>query len=230
MRAAPLKLIIFLLLISSVFGEEVMLRDKTGKALMVRLINITEGSVKVLLLSNGKKYDIPLNKLEEESLQRVRLWREKGGHLSSKFKVSYVSGKKDRKDKVESYDDRHLFIEPKISLENDAVKIKATKPVKMHVCILGKPVLDRKKVYIIAKESFDIPSIPHLGSHSIKLREIELKYDDKGYAQYGRKYIGYAIFLLSGDAVIYFKCTPSYLESKLGLKLLESRQGDTLTP
>ena len=209
-----------------------MLRDKTGKALKVRLLNITEDSVKVLLLSNGKKYDIPLDKLEEESLRQVRQWRERGGHLSSRFKLSYVSGKKDRKDKVEGYDDRHLIIEPKITLENDAVKIKATKPVKMHVYILGKPVLDRKKVYVLAKESFDIPSIPKLGSHSVKLRGFELKYDDTGVAQYGYKYIGYAIFLLAEERVIYDAFTPSYLRSKLnfGREFLKSQQGDTLTP
>ena len=98
------------------------------------------------------------------------------------------------------------------------------------VYILGRPVLDPKKVRILAKESFDIPSMPQFESCKRELREIELKYDDTGSAQYGDKYIGYAVFLLHGENVIYFMCTPSHLKKKLSSKLLDAQQGDTLKP
>lgn len=231
MITTPLKLIVFLLLASPVLGKEVILTDKTGKPLKVKLLNISKGSVKVLSMGNRKKYDIPFDKLSDDSIQKVEDWKQRDGHLSSRFKVSYNSYKKDRKDTAgENFDDRDLIIEPKVKIANDDPFKKATKPVKMHVIILGKPVLDRKKVYILAKESFDVPSMPEFGSHSFKLKELELKYDDDNYAQYGNKYLGYAIFLLHGEKVLHSTFTPSYLESRLGTQLLHAQVHETLKP
>ncbi|MGB1937744.1 MAG: hypothetical protein ACPIG6_09885 [Akkermansiaceae bacterium] len=231
MVATALKLITLLLLASSVLGEEVILTDKAGRPLKVKLLNISEGSVKVLSMSNRKKYDIPIDKLSDDSIQKVEDWKQRDGHLSSRFKVSYNSYKKDRKDTVgENFDDRNLIIEPKVTVANDDPFRKATKPVKMHVVILGKPVLDRKKVYILAKENFEVPSIPEFGSHSFKLKELELRYDDDNYAQYGNKYLGYAIYLLHGEKVLYSTFTPSYLESRLGTQLLDAQVYETLKP
>lgn len=231
MKVINLTITVSLLLIFPAFCESVTLTNKSGNTLKVKLLNISEGSVKVLSMSNRKKYDIPFDELSDDSIQKVEDWKQRDGHLSSRFKVSYNSYKKDRKDTVwENFDDRNLIIEPEVKVTNDDPVRKATKPVKMHVLILGKPVLDRKKVYILAKESFDVPSIPEFGSHSFKLKELELQYDDDNYAQYGNKYLGYAIFLLHGEKVLYSTFTPSHLKSKLGTQLLRAQVHDILEP
>lgn len=215
--------------LSPINAKDTILTSTDGKTLKVKMTGFKDDTVEVLSLSNRKTYNIPLNKLDEESQEIVNEWTKEGGHLSTRFDIDYTSGKTDRLEDANDYDDRLLELSPRFTVTNDFGNT-STRPVKMVTLILGRPVLERRKISILAKEEFDVPSIKPQKSSTFALKKLEVKYDDNQSAQYGSKYIGYAVFLISNDEAVYSKYTPATVKTKFGETLLEAEKGDNLNP
>lgn len=224
--------ILALFLVGISCAKEVELTNIQGKALKVKLVGADEEQVEVLILSNRRNAKIKLATLSHESLELIEEWKKEGGHLSTRFKVDYKSGKTDRPYKRGSYDDdyRQITLSPTVEIANDDFKDKASRPVEMVVVIIGRPAGETNKLYLLGRERFEVPSLPARESKSFELEDIETTYyRDNGYYS-GYRYVGYAIYLVSEGEVIEKMCTPSAIDSRYGNRLMEEELETVLKP
>lgn len=210
-------------------AKEVTLTDKVGKSIKVELRGVTDDAVEVLLLPQRKKYLIPLDKLEEESVDIVKKWKKAGGHLSKDFKLQFEANKSTKTVNSPSYyyydtEDRNLVMAPKVTITNASFNNKST-PVVMRVMILGQSTAT-KTMMIFSNEDFNIPSLEPRSAHKVEVKQIQSTFDNEGY-KHGNKYYGYAIFLMKGKEVLHSEFSPKSVEDRYAHKLVKVEKGAT---
>ncbi len=166
-----------------------------------------------------------LDKLDEASQERIKKWKEAGGGASVSFEVKFVSGKRNGRSPDEDYDDRRLKLKPAVTISNTD-RVARTKAAKVTVLILGRPVLDRSSYAVLGREDFSLAVMAPLEKRVFKLKSITTEYDNKGYAKYGSKYLGYAVLIHEDDCqVLFSKSSPTSLAKNFGAMLLELEKG-----
>lgn len=219
-----------LVLLLSSQGKETILTNSQGQSIKVKLVGFEDGVVDILLLKNRKTSKLKMIDIDETSQEIVNKWVKEGGHLSTRFEIDYSSGKSDRAKYRAYYNERRsVKLEPRVTIKN-GFGSKHTRPVKMTVLVLARPVRDKSDLYVLAKERFDIPSLAPHKSTTVALKEVETEYDESNYYKQGYKYVGYAVFLESNDEVVATKYTPATVESKYGVSLLKARVESVAEP
>lgn len=98
----------------------------------------------------------------------------------------------------------------------------------MTVIVLGKPVVGRGSIRVLAIEKFKIPPLESKKSKEVKMKSFEVKYDDDNSVRDGDKYSGYAIFVHNQDDILIREFVPSSIEKQYGNKLLKAKTGELL--
>jgi len=185
-------------------ASEIMeLKDSSGTVLSARLISCDGTSLTITRESDKKSFTLPLARLDETSQASVKSWMSQGGNLSEKFEITVDTGKTRKKTGAEDFDDKRVNLEPFVTLKNPAAGM-STRDGKVTVLILGRPVQDNAAIYVFKKVSFDLPKLPPLGSQSFTVGSISSAYDDRGYAQFGARYIGYAVLVHDQDGQVLY--------------------------
>ncbi len=213
----------------SLAADFVKISDSKGREMSARLVSYKPGHVTVLNEANRKQYTLPLESLSEDSQDLVNQWVDSGEHLPARFTVKYTSGKSDRLENAADYDDRVLKLRPKIYISNKSTSSKS-RPVELTCAVIGRSVLNKKNLYVFSRESFMIDSLPPLGKSESMMKDVMVTYDDNDMAQFGYKYIGYAIKLESNGIVLYSHFTPSSAGTKYGDQIFESSVKSVLRP
>jgi len=175
-------------------SEVMALRDSSGTALTARLISCDGTSLTITRESDKKTFTLPLARLDEASQASVKSWMSEGGNLAEKFEITVDTGKTRKKTGAEDFDDKRINLEPFVTLKNPATSM-STRDGKVTVLILGRPVHDTSAIYVFKKASFDLPKLAPLGTQSFTVGNISSAYDDRGYAQFGARYLGYVVLV-----------------------------------
>ncbi|MGJ8678163.1 MAG: hypothetical protein ACSHX0_11645 [Akkermansiaceae bacterium] len=221
MKIIASSIIIYFIFITASFALDddlVSITNSEGKTVSVYLKSLKEDQISFKIPHKSKVYTLKLDTLDPATQEMIKKWKANGGGASEKFKITYNSGKSDRLSKREQYDDRILILNPEVILKNEDLTLDTAK-VTMTTLVFGRPVLFRSALYVFTKEVHEIKPIAGGEEKEITLQSISAEYDDDDTAQYGNKYLGYAVILHRGKDIIEKKMIPSSLD-KYGTDLL----------
>lgn len=206
-------------------SEPVELVDKSGTRLTARLISSDGKTLKVLRESDKKSFAVPMERLDEASSKRVKEWIDAGGNLSEVFEIDFASQRNRKNTVTDDFDDKRVNMEPVITLKNPD-PMNTTQEGTVSVIIFGRPISDTSNLYVFKSESFDLKKIAPLGSVKFQAGIISEPYDDRGYAKFGSRYLGYAVLIHNKEKTRIYssKSVPDALLKNWGLKLLKLKE------
>ncbi|WP_018970695.1 hypothetical protein [Rubritalea marina] len=212
---------------SLVASELVELTNYSGKSIACSILRADSEEVKIKV--KGKVYVLPLDSLDLASRDKVKAWIDSGAGLSKKLALRVQSGKTERVSKREGYDDRDLRLKPFATILNDDRKLP-TSELNATFILIGKPVLDGSLYYVFSRDYRNLGAIKEGGQVKVNFSPVSAEFDDRGYAQYGHKYAGYAMVVRDkNDAVVAAKSVPSNLIKEGVEAILKMRQGQYYT-
>lgn len=195
--------------------------------MMVRLLSSDGTSVRVIRDSDGQTFALPLSRLNAESQTAIKTWLEKGGGLSQKFEITVDTGKNRKKMGGEDFDDKRVNLSPKITVKNPNLDAEAQNG-KVTVLIFGRPVQSNDDLHVLGAQNFELTRLKPGASTLFEMKEISQAYDNRGYAQFGSRYLGYVVLIHSPDGKTLYdsQAVPDAL-GQHGLTLLKLRSGLT---
>jgi len=202
-------------------SEVMTLKSQNGTALTARILNCDGTTLTLSRESDQKTFTLPLARLDAASQEAVKSWMTQGGNLVEKFEISVDTGKSRRTTGQEDFDDKRVNLDPFITLRNANPNL-GTRAAKVTVLFLGRPVSDGSAIHVFKKSTFDLPSLPALGSQSFRVGTISSAYDDRGYAQFGARYLGYVVMVHDAEGKTLYDSTsvPAPLVATHGLAFL----------
>lgn len=208
-------------LTSAATAEVVTLENTSGSKLTVKLVSCDGTNLTVVRLSDDKSFFIPLSKLTEGSKDAVKAWQDKGGGLIENFSINVVTGKNRRTTARDDFDDKRVNLDPVVTVSNPDTKI-ASREAKVTVLFLGRPVADNSAIHVFKKSTFDLPSLQAGEKRDFKIGKITSAYDNRGYAKFGSRYLGYVVLVHDpeGGTLFTSKAVPTTLVSASALNYL----------
>jgi hypothetical protein len=187
----------------------------------VRLLSSDGTTVRVAREPDGQAFALPLSRLNPASQAAVQNWLKQGGGLSQKFQIEMDTGKNRRKTGGEDFDDKRVNLSPKITVTNPDLAAESQNG-KATVLILGRPVQSNDDLQVLGTQTFELPRLKPGSSTSFEMKEISQAYDNRGYAQFGARYLGYVVLIHSPDGKTLYdsKAVPETLQNH-GLNLLK---------
>ena len=203
-------------------AKEVVLRNKDGKSLTVRLVSITGEKLAVMRESDKKQFTLDVTQLDDASRGKVDEWVKSGGHLSERYSVEFSSGKAGRNSAYEYDDERTVVMEPVIVVKNPDVNLP-TKAAKVTALVLGRPLSDRGAYFVFSTETFDLPSLEGGKQSSFLMKKFRHTYDDRGAYKYGSRYLGWVVLIHDSEdkRILHGQSVPTPLAAKFGARLLD---------
>lgn len=188
------------------FAESINITDKQGRAIPANVLSCDAYHVEFLRQSDSKKFKVPLASLDEKTCSALEAWVGEGGNLVTKFEVVVNTGKTGRTSEMEDFDDKRVNLKPVVTVKNPDAN-KETRPLKLTVLFLGKPVTDRSSIYVFQTKTFDLPKIAPLRSQEFQMKAISSAYDDSAYAKFGYRYLGYVWIIHNEEQDEIFGCS-----------------------
>jgi len=222
---------------SSVRAESEVLEitDLQGRKMNARLVSSDGQMVNIARDGDQKKFALPMTQLDGTTQRLVFDWIEKGGSLLETYEVNVDTGKTRKKDGSEDFDDKRVNLKPVVTVKNPDAKYES-RNADMTVIFIGRPVQSNSDIFILKSQLFEIPKLKPLTSVEFKMDEISQAYDNRGYAQFGARYVGYAILIhdAAGEKIYFSRSVPAGPILDHGKKLLDLKTGMTydrdLTP
>jgi hypothetical protein len=202
--------------------------DMQGREMTVRLISSDGTTVRVTRQTDQQTFSIPLDRLNAASRQAVRAWADKGGSLTETFEIAVDTGKTRKTTNREGFDDKRVNLSPRVTITNPHLVMEA-REAKVTAVFLGRPVNSNSDVYVFRSQNFDLPRLKPGTAHVLEVAEISQAYDNRGYAQFGARYTGYAVLIHSADGKTIYgaKSIPESLATKFGPELLKLQTDKT---
>lgn len=209
-------------------SEVVALMDKSGTALNVRLVTCDGTNLTIARQSDGKTFTIPLERLDAASSETVKSWMAKGGNLTTKYAFEVETGKNRRTTGMEDFDDKRVNLDPVVTVRNPHATLSSS-DAKVTVLFLGRPVMDSSWLFVISKNTFDLPKLSPLTSQNFPVGPVTCAYDDRGYAKFGARYLGYAIIVhdANGKKAFDSASVPAALVGGRELQFIALKKGVT---
>jgi hypothetical protein len=207
-------------------SEPVTLMDKGGATLKVRLVSCEGPNLTVIRQTDGKSFTIPLERLDAASAETVKSWIAKGGNLATKYEFSVETGKNRRTTGTEDFDDKRVNLDPVITVRNPNTTLSSSE-AKLTVLFLGRPVANSSWIFVISKNTFDLPKLAPLTSQNFPVGPITCAYDDRGFAKFGSRYLGYAIIVhdAAGKKVFDSTSVPAAVLDGRELQFINLKKG-----
>jgi hypothetical protein len=201
---------------------EVALRNKDGKSLTARLLDIKGDKLTVMREADKKRFTLDLAQLDDASRAKVDDWVKAGGHLSERYVIEFSSGKSGKNSSQYYDDDRTVNMEPVIVVRNPDPNA-ATKPAKVTALLLGRPLNERGAYHVFATETFDLPSLEGGKQTPFLMKRFKHTYDGRGDYKYGSRYLGWVVLIHDPEnkRVIHSQSVPTTLAGKHGGKFLD---------
>lgn len=214
--------------VGALLSKEVVLRNKDGKSLSARMLTRDGDKLTVLREADKKQFVLDVTQLDDASRAEVEAWIKAGGGLSERFEIEVRSGKTRRKSGAEDFDDKNVNIEPLIVVKNPLPGIN-TRAARVTALFLGRPINERNAYYVFSSESFDLASLPGGAQQAFQMKKISRNYDDRGYAKFGARYLGWVVLIHDpeDERVIFCQSVPVPLAQKFGGRFLTLKPGGT---
>ena len=210
MNYYPFTTLLFIISTMASFVEARTFTSADGRTMEAEVISVTNTST--ILKRGTRQYTIPLTSLSEADQKFLADWRaEKLKTIIPKLEVDINSGKSDRSDRNDSYDDRIGSFEFSVTIENAELHY-SLESGKAELIVLGESCSHRDRYCIMQKNSFDV-ALEDGGTYEWKGEEFAYKFDNRSPTLWGYQYYGFAFVLKNADGtIIYQRVTPSKFE------------------
>ncbi len=214
-------LLLSLFLIQSTLAQTINVTDKQGRGITATLLSSDGKTVKISRDSDSKNFSLPIEGLNGATQGAIKRWMDAGGNLAETYEVLVDTGKTRRTTGQEDFDDKRVNLVPTVTVKNTDTA-NATKAHHLTILFLGRPVDSTTDIYVFRKQTFELPRIRPLSSRTFEVAAISQAYDNRGYAQFGARYLGYVWFVhnKAGTRVVKCASVPSSLAAKHAEKLL----------
>ena len=207
-------------------SEVTSLVDKNGATISARLVSSDGTNLTITRESDQKTFAIPLARLNDASQAAVKTWISQGGNLSEHYGFDVEVGKYRKTNGMDDFDDKRINLDPMVTIRNPDTQL-TTHDGKMTALFLGRPVTDSSGFFVFKKVSLDLPKLEPLGSKVFPIGKFTAAYDDRGYAKFGARYLGYVIIIhdATGKKIYDSTSIPSTLVTGFARNFMEFQQG-----
>jgi len=209
-------------------GVPIKLTDLQGRSMLVEVVSCDASTARVVRQPDQQTFTIPLDRLDAPSRKAVDDQLKAGANPADAFEITVDTGKNRKKTGGEDFDDKRVNLSPKITVKNPNLK-SDSRDAKVTAIFFGRPVQANSDYYVFRSQSFDLPALQPGGSHILAVDEISQAYDNRGYAQFGARYAGYAVLVHSADGKTIYSVhsVPENIGQTFGEKLLKLQTGKT---
>lgn len=226
-----LAILLLALLVSQtlpLFSETIDVTDKDGRSISARLVKCDGKSLDIVRASDSRPFTVPVSNLDETTRTAVDLWMNSDSHLSETFVVTIDTGKTRRTTGTEDFDDKRVNLEPILTVKNADTK-QESKPLEITLLFLGRPVESTTDMFVFRIQTFPLPKIQPLNTREFQVKAISSPYDNRGYAQFGSRYLGYVWVIHNPEdsRIVASASVPTNLAGKHGETFLKLKEGET---
>jgi len=205
----PLSAIFALLTSQILTAREFTATD--GRKIEAEVVAIRDGSV---VIKRGiKQYTLPQDKFSAADQEYFKKWKEdEKKNKIPKLNVEVATGKSDRNDKSDGFDDRKGSFEftIKVTVEEIGYDLENA---SASLAVLGEDCEDRKKFCIMQKSNFKVNAAEG-ETFQWKGKPFHYAFDNRPPAYWGSEYCGYSLQIKnSSGKVIFSKSMPSKFEA-----------------
>jgi hypothetical protein len=201
-------------IVLSVFPHATQAREfksSDGKTLEADIVSVR--GTDVVLKMEIKQYTLPVDRFSTEDQAFIAEWAKKEleNHVP-KMRVDVSSGKSDKSDRKDDFDDRTGSFQFTVKILNEEIHYEI-KGAKAELTVIGEDAESRGKYGVMQKSTFDVNIEPGK-TFEWTGTKLSYKFDDKPPAYWGSSYAGYLLRIKKTNGqVIYLNVIPKGLES-----------------
>jgi hypothetical protein len=197
----------FLLGLFVCFAPMMEIHSREFKSIDGKVINadiVTVRGADVVLKIAGKEYTVPINRLSAEDQEFIAEWKTKAleEHIP-KLRIEVNSGKSDRSDKADFFDDRKGSVEFSVKILNEEIDFDL-KGARASLVVIGEDAENRGRFGVMQKSSFEVAVEPGK-TFEWKGDKLNYKFDDSPPAYWGTSYAGYVFQIRNAKGKVIFQ-------------------------
>jgi hypothetical protein len=201
-------------------------KSTDGKTITAEIASVQADVV--ILSMNGREFTVPLDRLSREDQDFIAEWKQKDleDHVP-KILVDIATGKSDRRDKADDFDDRTGSFQFNIKVTNEEIHF-AIQGAKAELVVIGEDAETRGKYGIMQKAAFDVAVLPGK-IQEWQGKKLNYRFDDSSPSFWGSSYAGYICRITDAKGkVIYENSIPQIFEKNIAaiLKMEENAAFD----
>lgn len=184
-----------------------------GKSITAEVLAIRGADV--VLSISGREFTVPVNRLSEADQKYLEEWKKKDleNHVP-KLRVDVNTGKSDRRDKADAFDDRTGSFQFTVKVTNQEIDFDL-QGAKGELVVIGEDAENRDKYGIMQKSSFPVSAEPGK-TFEWKGEAVHYRFDDRPPAYWGSSYGGYILRIKNATGkVIYQNAIPQSFEKHI---------------
>ncbi len=181
-----------------------------GRTLEADVVSVTKESA--IIKRGARQFTLPLTSLSKADQEYLAAWREEAlKNKIPKIEVAINTGKSNRADRNDGYDDRLGSFKFSIAIENEEMHYSLENG-KAVLVVVGESCEGKDRYCVMQKTDFKV-ALEDGGTFEWQGDEVAYKFDDREPSTWGYQYYGY-LFQLQNSAgkVIFQKVLPSKLE------------------
>lgn len=212
---APVFLALFLILWSPSLALAAPREFKStdGKSITAQVAAVEGGNV--VLSMNGREFTVPISRFSQADQDFIAEWKKKDleDHVP-KMKVEVNTGKSDRSDKADSFDNRVGSFQFSVKLLNEEIHFDL-QGAKAELVVIGEDAETRGRYGIMQKSAFEVSAAPGK-TFEWQGKRLHYRFDDRPPAYWGSSYAGYVLRIKNANGkVIYENAVPQVLEKQV---------------
>jgi hypothetical protein len=164
---------------------------------------------------NGREFNVPIARFSQSDQEFVAEWKKKDleNHVP-KMRVEVNTGKSDRSDKADSFDDRVGSFQFSVKLLNEEIHFDL-QGAKAELAVIGEDAETRGRYGIMQKSAFEVSAAPGK-TFEWQGKRLHYRFDDRPPAYWGSSYAGYVLRIKNANGkVIYENAVPQGLEKQV---------------
>ncbi|MEM9281582.1 MAG: hypothetical protein AAGA96_07150 [Verrucomicrobiota bacterium] len=194
-----------------------------GRQIEAEVVSVSD--TETVIKRGTKRFTVPLTSLSDADQKFLADWRtEQMSKFIPKLEVFINSGKSDRSDRDDTFDDRVGSFKFSIKIENDERDYTLAKG-KAELAVLGESCENDEVFCIMQRTSFDV-MLEDGGVFEWEGEERRYTFDNRTPTLWGFEYLGYVLQIKNDSGnVIFTKVTPSKMEE--GIEEILKMASDT---
>ncbi len=184
-----------------------------GKAITAEIVDVRGDNV--VLSMNGGEFTVPISRFSQPDQDFVAEWKKKEAenHIP-KMRIDVYSGKSDRSDKSDSFDDRTGSFQFSVKLLNEEIHFDL-QGAKAELAVIGEDAETRGRYGIMQKTTFEVSAAPGK-TFEWQGKKLHYRFDDRPPTYWGSSYAGYVMQIKNANGiVIYQNAIPQSLENHI---------------
>jgi hypothetical protein len=188
-------------------------KSNDGKTITAEVVKVDGENV--VLAMDGREFTVPISRFSQPDQDFVAEWKKKEAenHIP-KMRIEVYSGKSDRSDKADDFDDRRGSFQFSVKLLNEEIHYDL-QGAKAELAVIGEDAETRGRYGVMQKSAFDVAAAPGK-TYEWQGKALHYRFDDRPPAYWGSSYAGYVIRIKNANGlVIYENAIPQSFENHI---------------